>query len=54
MNDVKFVAHLYVRNTQRDVWENVKGIYSRNEIMEVINRCVEHPEDIRIVEIYQQ
>lgn len=54
MNDVKFVAHLYVRNTQRDVWEYTKGVYSQNEIIGIINNCVEHPESIRVTEIYQQ
>lgn len=50
---IKFVAHLYVYNATREVWENLKGIYSRGEIIEVINRCVEHPETIRVTEIYQ-
>ena len=54
MGEIKFIVHLYMYNKERDVWENMKGIYSRNEIMEVINRCVENPETIRVTEIYQQ
>lgn len=54
MGEIKFIAHLYMYNKERDVWENVKGIYSHNEIIEVIKSCVEHPETIRVTDIYQQ
>lgn len=53
MNELKFIAHLYIYNKEREVWEYVKDICSYEKVAEIITRCVNHPETIRVAEISQ-
>lgn len=54
MGEIKFIAHLYMYNKERDVWEYVKETCSYDKAMEIIARCVNNPETIRVSELYQQ
>lgn len=49
----EYIAHLYVYNSGRDIWEIVKGVYSWEKIIEIINQCVKYPDSIRVIKIYQ-